>query len=252
MVSSFNAAHYIQAPSSELSETMASPASFKLLYFPILGLAGTSRDILSYAGAEFESIFPGNWGDDKGNTPMGCLPVLFITGKNGKQVIISEAAVIEQYLAKRYGLLGDNEYEETLIKSFQNTCFSLQNMFASLITWNQPEASPKCLAYFKANSLPSFCESLERHLKDNGNNGHFVGNKLSLADIRVSNMLEHFDQQPSAPELTEILKKYPNLYKMRESVANHPKLAAWRKSEGWTTIDKNSRGFYENPFAAIA
>lgn len=59
MVSSFNAARYVQAPSSELSETMASPASFKLLYFPILGLAGTSRDILSYAGAEFESIFPG-------------------------------------------------------------------------------------------------------------------------------------------------------------------------------------------------
>lgn len=59
MVSPLDAAHYVQAPSSELSETMASPASFKLLYFPIVGLGGTSRDILAYAGAEFESIFPG-------------------------------------------------------------------------------------------------------------------------------------------------------------------------------------------------
>ncbi|KAG0341948.1 Glutathione S-transferase S1 [Podila horticola] len=252
MVCTLNAAHFIQAPSSELSETMASPASFKLFYFPILGLGGTSRDIMSYGGAEFECVSPGTWSEEKGNTPMGCLPVLFITGKNGKQVTISEAAVIEQYLAKLYGLLGDNEYEETLIKSFQNTSNSLQNVFASLITWNQPEASPKCLAYFKANSLPSLCESLERHLKDNGNNGHFVGNKLSLADIRVSNMLEHFAQQPCASELIEILQKYPNLYKMRESVANHPKLAAWRKSEGWTTIDKTSKAFFENPFAFLS
>ncbi|KAF9384907.1 Glutathione S-transferase S1 [Podila verticillata] len=252
MVSTLDAAHYVQAPSSELSETMASPASFKLLYFPIVGLGGTSRDILAYAGAEFESIFPGNWGEDKSKTPMGCLPVLFITGKNGKKVTISEATVIEQYLAKQYSLLGDNEYEETLIKSFHSTSYSIQNLFASTITWNQPEASPKCLCYFKANSLPSLCESLERHLQDNGNNGHFVGKKLSLADIRVSNMLEHFAQQPCADELIEILKKFPNLYRMRESVANHPKLAAWRKSEAWISTDKASRAFFENPFAFLS
>lgn len=157
--------------------------------------------------------------------------------------------MIEQYLAKQYGLLGDNEYEETLIKSFHNSSNSMVMLFASTVTWNQPEASPKCLSHFKANSLPSFCASLERHLQDNGNNGHLVGKKLSLADIRVSNMLEHFAQQPCADELLEILKEYPNLYSMRESVANHPRLAAWRKGEAWIGIDKDSRAFYENAFA---
>ncbi|KAI9241095.1 hypothetical protein MVEG_01429 [Podila verticillata NRRL 6337] len=249
MMAAIDAAHYVQAPSSELSETMASPASFKLLYFQINGLAGTSRDIMAYGDAEWESIFPSNWREERNNTPMGCLPILFITGKNGKGVTISEAAIIEQYLAKLYNLLGDNEYEETLIKSYHNTSYSLQNLFAYTVSYNQPEASPKCLDYFKAHSLPNLCASLERHLLCNGNNGHFVGNKLSLADIRVANMMEHFAQQPCAEELIEIMKQYPNLYKIRESVANHPRLTAWRKSERWKNSDKASKAFFENPLA---
>ncbi|KAF9407979.1 hypothetical protein BGZ94_002492 [Podila epigama] len=251
MVSAINAAHFVQAPSSELSDTMAAPASFKLLYFPIMGLASTSRDIFNFAGAEYKSTYPDNWTVDKPNTPFGGLPVLFITGKNGKEVIISETSVIENYLSKLYGLLGDNLYEETLIKSFSSSSNALQNLFITAVTWNDPSGAAVMLGFFKNVSLPTACASWERHLVDNGSNGHFVGNKLSLADIRISNMLEHFACQPAAEEILAIIQQYPNLYKMRQSVASNPKLAEWRKSEEWTATFAKTKAFFENPRAFL-
>ncbi|KAG0344607.1 hypothetical protein BG004_004329 [Podila humilis] len=246
-----NAAHFVKAPSSELSETMANPASFKILYFPMMGAGATSRDLLAYSGFEYESIYPPNWNDDKPNTPMGCLPILYITGKNEKQVILTEGAIIEQYLAKQFHLLGDNEYEETLIKMFHNSASTYQTVFAISVTWVDPLVSKKAFEYFKTQSFPGMCANLEKHLVDNGSNGHFVGDKLSLADIRVSNMIEHFAVQPQAEELSAIMKQYPNLYKLRESVATHPKLSEWRKSKEWTKLQADTTAFFVNPFAAI-
>jgi hypothetical protein len=93
-------------------------------------------------------------------------------------VVLSEANVVEQFLAKKFGLLGDNEYEENVIKAFHNSAGYLQNNFAQSVAWCPPEAKERNLAKFLAETLQTFISTHEKHLADNGNNGHYMGNKV--------------------------------------------------------------------------
>lgn len=95
-----------------------------------------------------------------------------------QDLVLSEASVIELYLAKHLNLLGDNEYEELLIKMFHSSTFLLQTAFASNVTWCPSEVQQKTLAFFKANTLPTWIKTHTKHLLDNGDNGHYIGNRV--------------------------------------------------------------------------
>ncbi|GJJ74856.1 hypothetical protein EMPS_07214 [Entomortierella parvispora] len=245
-----DASHYVRdAPTAELSKSVGQPYSFKFLYFPIHAAGSCSRELLGYGKDKFafEILSPANWGEEKPKTPFHCMPVLYIKTKDGKDLVLSEASVIEHYLAKHMNLLGDNEYEELLIKSFHSSSTMFQGGFASNVTWCPPEVQPQTLAYFKANTFPTWIKTHTKHLLDNGDNGHYIGNKLSLADIRTANAIEHLSVQPCADELMDIIKKAPSLMKVRETVANDPKIAAWRASKEYQTLTSNSKAFFLNP-----
>ena len=74
--------------------------------------------------------------------------------------------------------MGSNEYEENLIKIFQSSTAALQTVFAGTVTWNHPEVKEKSLQFFLGNQLLTWIATHEKHLADNGNNGHYVGNKV--------------------------------------------------------------------------
>ncbi|KAF9361802.1 hypothetical protein BGX26_011797 [Mortierella sp. AD094] len=244
-----DATHFSRESTRELSVALNKPESFKLMYWPINAVGATSREILVYGQAKWENLAPGNWLEEKLKTPFQVVPILYIKSQNGQDLVLSESSIIEQYLAKTFGLLGDNDYEEYLIKAFQSSSAAIQSCFAQGVTWEGPEAKAKHLEYFKNNTLPLWIETHEKHLADNGNNGHYVGNKLSLADIRTANAIEHFAVQPEAPELMEIINKSEALLKVREAVAKDPKIAAWRADELYKKLSQGSVAFFANPFA---
>lgn len=92
--------------------------------------------------------------------------------------MISETHAVENYLAKHFGLMGNNEYEETLIRAFHCSSASLFASFQATVVWNLPEVREKTLEGFKARQLAHWVKTHERHLMENGNNGHYIGNKV--------------------------------------------------------------------------
>lgn len=86
--------------------------------------------------------------------------------------------VVEQFLAKKFNLLGDNDYEEQLIKAFHSSSAHLQSNFAQSVTWCPPDAKEENLAKFLTGTLKTFIDTHEKHLADNGDNGHYVGNRV--------------------------------------------------------------------------
>ncbi|KAG0344608.1 hypothetical protein BG004_004330 [Podila humilis] len=211
-----------------------------------MGRGSTIRDLFAYAGISFEDTHPPNWPENKPNTPFGGLPLLFITGKNGERVTLSESRTIELYLAGQFNLLGDNAYETAAISAIHSSAGDIQTNYAGVVTFNYPGAKEKCLESFKNQTLTNICTAWERHLVDNGSNGHFFGDRMSLADIRVANLLEHLDHQPFGHELMGVVEKYSNLFALKDSVANDPKLEPWRKSERWKALSKSTKGFMAN------
>ncbi|ORZ28917.1 hypothetical protein BCR41DRAFT_391332 [Lobosporangium transversale] len=61
------------------------------------------------------------------------MPVLNIIAPDGKENFIAESIVIDHYLAKKFGLLGDNEWEEFTIKSLYNNIHYLHIHLANVI-----------------------------------------------------------------------------------------------------------------------
>lgn len=142
--------------------------------------------------------------------------------------------------------MGDNAYDAAVIRAVHNSAADLQTIMSGTVTFNHPGAKEKCLETFKTATFPNMLGAWERHLVDNGSNGFFFGDRLSLADIRVANVLEHLANHPCGDELMAIVAKYPHVSKVRESVANHPKLKVWRQSEEWQTYSKSMKGFLAN------
>ncbi|KAF9107856.1 hypothetical protein BGX29_004460 [Mortierella sp. GBA35] len=241
--------HFNRDAAVELSETMTKPASFKLKYFPILANGATGRDILAYGGAKWECLFPADWNAEKEQTPFLLMPLLYVTGENGKTVTLAETVVIEHYLAEKFGLLGSNKYEESIIKMAHSSTAAIQNAFGGGVTWNVPEAKTKALSFFLTSILPAWIQAHEKHLKDNGNNGHYVGNKLSLADIRTANVIEQFAAQPESEALMAIINKSEALLKVRDTVNKHPKLAEWRSGKQYKDLYEGTKAFYADPMA---
>ncbi|KAG0282299.1 hypothetical protein BGZ96_000632, partial [Linnemannia gamsii] len=187
--------------------------------------------------------------EEKARAPLGVLPLLFVTGENGKTVTLAETVVIEHHLAKKFGLLGTNEYEESIIKMLHNSSAAIMNALSLSVTWTVPEAKTAGLANFLSITLPAWIGNHERHLNDNGNNGYYLGDKLTLADIRTANVIEQFATQKESEELMALINKSAPLVKLRNTVAKHPKLAEWRSGNEYKTLYDNNEAFYRDPFS---
>jgi len=68
---------------------------------------------------------------------------------------------------------------------------------------------------------------LENIIKNN-NRKNLVGNKISLADIHLWNMLTGFwDNNQS--QIDVMITRLPNIKNLRDHIASQPKLQAWLK-----------------------
>ncbi|KAF9348569.1 hypothetical protein BGX34_002399, partial [Mortierella sp. NVP85] len=164
--------------SAEVTKALVDPrpATYKLEYFTVSGVGAVSRDLLAYGGVEWEDAVITKYPPENGS-PFGVFPVLHIRTADGLEVKLAEALVIEQYLAKRFGLLGDNEWEEQLIRMLHSSTMYFRERHFMRVVWNFKDRMDTTFDTFMTQALPVWIETHTKHLKDNGSNGHYVGQK---------------------------------------------------------------------------
>ncbi|KAF9428710.1 hypothetical protein BGZ94_001361 [Podila epigama] len=241
----------VHADASEKLQVLADPnKSFTLIYLTLASVGATARDLLAYGKANWkcESIDLEDWKKTKFATPLSYLPVLNITSSTGKEVHLAEAIVIDSYLAEEFGLLGDNKYEELMIKSFNSSIhFLIERSFRVL---TQKETAPQQgLDNFINYPLAKFIHDHEFHLRNNGSNGHYVGNKLSLADIHLVNAIHFFKTLPFDDIIYNIFRKSEPIWKVWETVLANPEINAWRSSDEFKSQEEASCKLYYKIFA---
>ncbi|KAG0244334.1 hypothetical protein BGW41_008098 [Actinomortierella wolfii] len=232
---------------------------FQLLYLKVHGLAATARAILAISGMPWESIYPSDWANvEKAETPFGTIPVLYETHTTTTTktessaepssttrtttLQIPESEVIEQYLARKFGLLGNDPWEEVAIQSFYASTKNVMHTYVSkVLTGNLGgEAKAKELEIFVQRDLPAWITLHERWLADNGTNGHYVGDQLSLADIRTAVSVERYMMIPEAHDLFSA-EKTPGLWAVKQQLESQEQYAAWKASEEYAAIDAWSK-----------
>ncbi|KAF9207561.1 hypothetical protein BGZ49_000161 [Haplosporangium sp. Z 27] len=216
--------------------------SYELHYFPIHALGATSRAILSLADVEWkERVQPfETWKEDKSSTPFGSLPILTVRDSQSDDTIIHripEADVIERYLAKEFGFFGSTKEEELQISIFLSQTITIHNVWVFRVVPALEPVRDSVLTTFLDVSLKNWVQNCERHLAINGSNGHFVGEKTSLADIKTAVLLDMFlAVDTSEKYLSE--SKSPELWRLKKLIDSHPRYSEYRRSQMFITQDE--------------
>ncbi|KAG0253879.1 Glutathione S-transferase S1 [Mortierella polycephala] len=217
---------------------------YELMYFDITCVGASPRYMLSYGKANWHDKFPKTWDDKESHDcPFGVMPVLHVKSEDG-QAMVAESVVIDMYLAKKFNLLGSNEYEELTIKAFYSSVHYLRERSLMRVTWTQADKRKEGFEAFMTKMVPWWIKVHEQHLERNGSNGHFFGDKLSLADIHLVSTLDHFAELPRGDKIVALFKASPLLWKVRETVLENPEIAAWRASEGYNKVVEGGKKFY--------
>ncbi|KAF9977139.1 hypothetical protein BGZ73_006906 [Actinomortierella ambigua] len=219
---------------------------YELTYFNISAVAAVPRDLLAIAGIQWEDLRPKVWPQEYSETPSGMFPILRIRNAENKTFTVFESSVMDLLLAKKFDLLGENEYEEHLVRTFYMNAHSVRERYLMRVTWNYKDVMDKARDSYLERSIPLWCAVQRRQLEANGNNGHLVGNKLTLADIMVANVLDHIATLPEAERALAVIKECtPELFKVKEIVDNDLRLAKWRKSDKYKEFFENAKTLYK-------
>lgn len=93
--------------------------------------------------------------------------------------------IIDQYLAEELDLLGDNKYESWTILAFNSNIHYLTERSFIAFAQKDHAGRKKGRENFMAGALRKFIRDHEFHLRSNGNNGHYVGNRVFILNIFI-------------------------------------------------------------------
>ncbi|KAF9929368.1 hypothetical protein FBU30_001634 [Linnemannia zychae] len=235
-----------KAPSDVLAEAAKSvDSTFQLLYFPIHGRGELIRNLLAFSGARWEELAV-DWPAQKPKTPFQVAPIVYEHTTSGTILELAESNAIERYLARKFNLFGSNIWEENLVNQYYHSTEGLIQAFALRVVGATPNARVDEANRFYTEVLTKFVEIHEVHLKENGDNGHYVGDRVTLADLKVAQTLDRIlllvpkgVQVPLSAELT------PSLWKVKETVESNPSYAAWKKSTRVQELDANTKARFQ-------
>ncbi|KAG0243426.1 hypothetical protein B0O80DRAFT_426167 [Mortierella sp. GBAus27b] len=226
------------ADTSKLAAVLDAPDStYSFLYFDTIGMTGPTRQLLALSGVSWTQLYPQDWanedGLDKASTPFEVMPVLYVHSKDGSQTAeIAESKVIDLYLAQKHGFVGKNSYEQSVITAFwSSSCALWDNFIAAVLALDAaPEVRQQQVQIFFTTKVPAWIRIHEHHLQANGKNGHYVGDSISLADLKSYAIISLFNRFPQETPLLSA-EKTPGLLKLVEAVETHPKLQEWQATE---------------------
>ncbi|KAG0219671.1 hypothetical protein BGX33_001437 [Mortierella sp. NVP41] len=217
-----------------------------LAYFPFHGLAGCIRTTLVLLGEPYKNttLSFAEWMVQKPLTPFGHVPILREETKCGKTFELAEISAIEHFLAKRGNLLGRDFWEETQIRMYHSSTHALITFLVHNIVQSPKEDRPAFLARFKKTNLSQWIRSHEKVLAANGSNGHYIGDQLSIADIKTASVIEHLINLcgEDEPQISEGLT--PAIMAVKINLEKNPQYAEWRASQQYQAFTGANLGFF--------
>ena len=212
----------------------------ELYYHPARGKAEQIRLLLSESGIEWNDVTyePDERGEflakasKLGGNLTTNIPMLKLDGK-----CYTQSSVILRYVARRVGLFPSDVEQLYRVENLIEACEDFRiaaykpiipTLMGGVATDEVKDAyrstAPKHLANFERLLLE---DNIGTHDEGEARAIFFVGNRLSVADIAVYDVLSTYASrlQPTC------LEDYPTLKVFFESMAVRPRIARWQSSE---------------------
>jgi len=195
--------------------------AYKLVYFDGRGRAECARWIFAQAGVAYEDkrINKEEWAELKPNTPTGTLPYLQVD-----DVKIGGSGAITMYLAKELGLAGSSNIDEANIRCLYDTLEDSMQSYMRFKYCDNEEYKEKLRKEYMEKTLPAHLNVFSSRLENDKQ--WLVGDKVSLADIAVSSVLEHL----TGDDMTALVSANKPVSDLINRVKELPNIKAWIES----------------------
>jgi len=209
------------------------PEQYRLVYFPIRGLAEPIRMFLHDHNIEFkdEKVEGEAWAQLKPTMQFGQMPCLY----EGDQQIVQSGTIL-RHLARKHGAYGSNENDMTFCDMVSDGVTDLRRAYATLIyvEYDMPGKKEE----FISKTLPAELEKFEKLMKDKtGGKDFILGSKTCYADYTLFEILDAI--LILAPHC---LDHFPTLKGYHDRMAARPNLQNYLHSEAWKTMKLNGNG----------
>eukprot|EP00743_Colponemidia_sp_Colp-15_P000179 GILK01000206.1.p1 GENE.GILK01000206.1~~GILK01000206.1.p1 ORF type:complete len:223 (-),score=42.06 GILK01000206.1:103-735(-) len=209
-------------------------ATYKLTYFNGRGLAELARLVFAAAGVEFEDnrIEQDKWPAVKAELPLPFkqVPILETKGQ-----VLAQSNTIAKYLAREFNLYPTENLqiarEEMILDGLAdaNTAFMRSR-------YEEDSARKQTFLDKALNEVvPRILTGLEGLLEaNNGGNGFFVGDSLTLADLALQVFIyNNFVTENRMDSLQSVAPKLKALYERVVEVPNVKRWLAMRPQTPW-------------------
>ncbi|KAK3806550.1 MAG: hypothetical protein JOS17DRAFT_822878 [Linnemannia elongata] len=224
-------------------------STFEYRYFRVHGMRsiprtliaiGTGSSVLSHLTNNFSQ----DWSTYKSTTPFGFLPVLTETSADGlSKLEIVESDVIERYLARKFGLLGNgNVFDEILVDTFTNSTQTVTSqLFEKYFAIRDPALRAANKGPLISDHIVPWIKYHEQHLQANGANGHYVGDSVTLADVKTDYLISAIQGVTDEELISE--EKTPAIWRVKKELEKVEGVAVWRASEEYKGISEQNFAF---------
>ncbi|GMR38673.1 hypothetical protein PMAYCL1PPCAC_08868, partial [Pristionchus mayeri] len=196
--------------------------AYKLTYFNGRLRAEVARQLLYLAGVPFEDVRVRrpDWPALKSKMPFGEMPVLEVDGKP-----LPQSFAINRYLAKEFGFTGKSPFEaawvDAIADQFKDYNIETRRLFLVLLGMIQGDKE-QLLKDVGIPARDKFFGILEKIAKENGSNGHFVGQSLTWADLLIADHVKTVNIL-----LPGFLDGFPTVLDTVKKIESTPKLKEW-------------------------
>ncbi|KAK3840961.1 MAG: hypothetical protein J3R72DRAFT_422412 [Linnemannia gamsii] len=215
-------------------------STFEIRYFHVHGQGGIARTLI-VIGTGGHSRLTNRLARIQTHHTFGVMPLLTETSSDGKiKLQIAESDSIERYLARRFGLFGNGSaFEEVLVNTFANNTQALIiEIFNKVALVEDAEVKAANKGPLITDHIIRWIKHHDEHLQANGANGHYVGDKFTLADEYVISMILGVSGEELVSE-----SKTPAIWRAREEMDKVEGIAVGKASEEYKSLDKENVEF---------
>ncbi|KAG8223843.1 hypothetical protein J437_LFUL007864 [Ladona fulva] len=196
------------------------PLTYKLTYFPIMGLAEPIRFLFAYGGVEYEDhrFNPDDWPRLKPTTPFGKVPILEVDGK-----VVHQSIAIQRYLAKEFQLTGKDDWEDLHCDMIVDTMTDFRMQVVGFFHEKDERKKEEMRKILINDTMPFYLKRFDEIVGKNS--GYFVGGKLTWADLHIISILDFLQSYMKMTFLDD--GTYPNLKIVKDHVMDVPSIKSW-------------------------
>ncbi|KAL1925197.1 uncharacterized protein VTP21DRAFT_80 [Calcarisporiella thermophila] len=201
---------------------MTSQTKYEVFYFKRAALSQPFITILEIVNADYTFRQVQDWNTEKATTPFGHLPVLYVTKPDGTRYEFAESQTISRYIGREYGLMGNTNEETALVEMVMDSVLELVLCMVTHYFFQEDEEKKEAGKKLVIENAHKLLPYHERLIKKFGGNGHYLDNKLTVADIHMFSLLIKLQKFFGMEEYNSMVNKdkTPELVKVFEAVRN--------------------------------